>query len=82
MKNKITRLKLDDNQNYYVSGYPENGIEYLEYQREEYKKRSLKSLQALNDFAIQNGLVGNLDGIVDNNINKKKDKTSENNSEK
>ena len=60
-----------------------NGIEYLEYQREEYKERSLKSLQALNDFSIQNGLVGNLDGLVDfNNTNQNKDKSTENNSEK
>ena len=60
-----------------------NGIEYLEFQQEEYKEKSLKSLKKLNEFSIKNKLVGNLDGIVDfENSFKKGDKLLENNFEK
>ena len=60
-----------------------NGIEYLEFQQEEYKEKSLKSLKKLNEFSIKNKLVGNLDGIVDfENSFKKADKLLENNFEK
>ena len=41
-----------------------NGIKYLEYQQSEYKEKSLKSLKELNDFSIKNGLIGDIDGIV------------------
>ncbi len=60
-----------------------NGIEYLEYQRAEYKEKSLKSLKALNEFSIKNGLVGDLDGIVEfESTMQKKDKKFNNNLDK
>ena len=52
-----------------------SGINYLKIQQERYQEKSLQSLKELNKFSINNGLVGDLDGIVDfeksnNDINK------------
>ena len=41
------------------------GINYLKVQQEKYKQKSLISYEKLNKFSIKNGLVGDLDGIVD-----------------
>ena len=60
-----------------------NGIEYLEYQKSKYKEKSLKSLKKLNDFSIKNGLIGDIDGIVNfENKIEDKDQSFENNFEK
>ena len=60
-----------------------NGIKYLEYQQSEYKEKSLKSLKELNDFSIKNGLIGDIDGIVnfENTLNDK-DESYDNNFDK
>ena len=42
-----------------------SGITYLKFQQEKFREKSLKSLKELNKFSINNGLVGDLDGIVD-----------------
>ena len=56
-----------------------SGINYLKFQQEQYKEKSLQSLKELNKFSINNGLVGDLDGIVDfENLNNDINKSSEN----
>ncbi len=60
-----------------------NGIEYLEYQKSKYKEKSLKSLKKLNDFSIKNGLIGDIDGIVNfENKIEDEDQSFENNFKK